>query len=108
MFPANAHIIRTASDSDGHGLRRLAELDSQRPLGGHILIGEIGGRPAAALSLNDGRVVADPFQHTAQLTQSLRLRAAALQAAAKTPSVRDRILSGVRVSGRWRPVAKGA
>ncbi|HEX6459423.1 MAG TPA: hypothetical protein VF032_10950 [Thermoleophilaceae bacterium] len=108
MFPANAHTIRPAIAGDSYGLRRLAELDSQRPLGGHILIGEIDARPAAAISLNDGRVVADPFQHTAQLTQLLRMRAAALQAVAKTPALRERILAGVRPSGRWRPVAKAA
>src|SRR5690242_8539416 len=108
MFPANAHTIRPATEDDVRSLHQLAQLDSQRPLGGHILIGEIDGAPAAAISLNDGRVVADPFKHTTQLTQSLRLRAAAIQAVVKIPSLRDRVLGGVRVTGRWRPVAKAA
>jgi hypothetical protein len=108
MFPANAHTIRPATKEDLRSLHELAQLDSQRPLGGRILIGEIDGRPAAAISLNDGRVVADPFQRTVQLTQSLRLRAASIQAVSETPSLRDRIRNGVRVTGQWRPVAKAA
>ena len=108
MFPANAHVIRLATEEDVRALWQLAQLDSQRPLGGNILIGEIDGTPAAAVSLTDGRLVSDPFQPTGQLTQSLRMRASALHAAAKTPSLRDRMRAGVRVSGQWRPAAKAA
>jgi hypothetical protein len=32
-------------------------------------------RPIVALSLSDGRVIADPFLHTAELTELLRVRA---------------------------------
>ena len=108
MYPANAHVIRRATDDDASTLVRLAQLDSQRPLGGNVLIGEIDGSAAAAISLNDNRLIADPFQRTAQLTQLLRMRATSLHAVAETPSLRDRMLGGVRVTGRWRPVAKAA
>ena len=108
MFPANAHVIRLATEEDVRALWQLAQLDSQRPLGGSILIGEIDGTPAAAVSLTDGRTVSDPSQPTGQLTQSLRLRASALHAVAKTPSLRDRLRAGVRVSGQWRPAVKAA
>jgi hypothetical protein len=108
MYPANAHVIRRATEDDASTLVRIAQLDSQRPLGGNVLIGEIEGSAAAAISLNDHRVVADPFQRTAQLTQLLRMRAASLDAIAETPSLRDRMRNGVRITGRWRPVAKAA
>src|SRR5436305_7829555 len=101
MFSANAHVIRLATEEDVRALWQLAQLDSQRPLRGRILIGEIDGTPAAAVSLSDGRMVSDPFQLTGQVTQSLRMRAAALHAVAKTPSLRDRMVAGVRVSGKW-------
>ena len=52
MFAANAYVIRHATGAD-----KLAELDSQRPLTGPALVGEIDGRPAAAISLTDGRVI---------------------------------------------------
>jgi hypothetical protein len=108
MFPANAYVIRTATEEDVRALSQLAQLDSQRPLGGNVLIGEIDGDRAAAISLNDNRVISDPFQHTVQLAQMLRMRAASLTAAAETPSLRERMRNGVRVTGRWRPAAQAA
>lgn len=74
MYSANAFSIRPATHEDAYSLRKLAELDSQSPVSEPALIGEIDGRPAAALSLADGRVTADPFQHTAQLTALLTMR----------------------------------
>jgi hypothetical protein len=105
MFPANAYTIRQATADDAYALNRLAELDSQRPLGDHVLIGEIDGRAAAAISLIDSRVVANPFEATAQLSALLRIRARATGAYARTPSLRERMLAGVRVTGAWRPAA---
>jgi hypothetical protein len=98
MFAANTYVIRHVI-----GAERLAELDSQRPLTGPALVGEIEGRPAAAISLDDGRVVADPFQHTSQLVAQLRMRARGLREHARTPALRDRLRNGVRVR-RVQPV----
>ena len=103
MFPANAYVIRRATEDDAYALSRLAELDGQRPLGGQVLIGEIDGRAAAAISLIDYRVVADPFEATATLGAMLRMRAQAIHAYHRTPSLRQRMLAGVRVTGVWRP-----
>jgi hypothetical protein len=99
MFAANSYVIRHHAGAD-----RLAELDSQRPLTGPALVGEIDGRPAAAISLHDGRVVADPFQHTAQLVSLLRMRARAIHSAEREPSVRRRLRAGIRVA-RMAPAA---
>lgn len=95
MFAANAYCIRHVT-----GERKLAYLDSQRPLTGPALLGEIDGRPAAAISLEDGRVVADPFQHTAHLVAQLRMRARGVTAAESTPSLRTRLRHGVHVRAR--------
>jgi hypothetical protein len=105
MYSATAYVIRRATDEDAYALRQLAALDGQRPLGGQVLIGEIAGRPAAAISLSDDRVVADPFELTSQLTALLRMRAQAVHAYVRTPTLRERMLAGVRVTGIWRPVA---
>lgn len=107
MYPANVYVIRAATDQDVRALQQIAELDSQRPLGGKILIGEIDGTPAAAISLSDGRAISDPFQATELLRQCLRMRADALHAVAKTPTLRERILAGLRV-GQRRPLANAA
>jgi hypothetical protein len=88
MYSAHAYRIRRSHDGDKEILRRLAELDSQRPVQGPSLIGYIDGRPAAAVSLTDGRVIADPFENTAHLTEILRMRFEAAQAYSRTPSLR--------------------
>ena len=96
MYPANAYVIRQSSEADAPALRRLAELDSQKPFAGPALIAEGGGVAIAAISLLDERVVADPFEHTAVVTQLLRMRLGALRAYGATPSVADRIRDAMR------------
>jgi hypothetical protein len=96
MYPANAYVIRRATDDDEVELRRLAELDGQRPLTGPSLVGEIDGRPAAAVSAIDGRVVADPFQHTAVLRQVLRIRLSSMRSYARTPSLAERVRASLQ------------
>lgn len=91
MPVANAYVIRLAGDHDDDELDRIAEVDSAEPLEHPILIGEIDGRPAAALDLDSGRVIADPFVPTAALIVHLRMRAAAFDAYAVEPSVADRL-----------------
>ena len=73
-------VLRAARPNDESDLRRLAALDSARPLRGTALVAEVDGRPVAALDLNDGRVVADPFERTADVVELLRVRAARLAA----------------------------
>jgi hypothetical protein len=91
VFATHPDVIRPATHADSAELHRLAALDSQRPLAGRILVALIDGRPAAALSLTDGRAVADPFRPTAQLLVRLRLRAQAVKAYEATPSLADRM-----------------
>lgn len=103
MLPANAYVIRQATVDDEGVLRRLVELDSQPPLVGPVLIGEIGGTPAAAVSLADGSVAADPFRPTATLRQVLRVRVRSLKAFEEQPSLSERmkaIMSGWEVRAR--------
>ena len=95
MYSANAYVIRQATIDDQRTLERLAALDSQRPLSGRALIGEIDGTPAAAISLADGRVVADPFKSTAQLLPVLMMRRRSLLAFAQRPTVRERVKAGM-------------
>jgi len=97
MFGGNTYLIRLATKEDEPALRELAQLDSQKPITGRALIGKIDGRAAAALSLSDGRIVADPFQATSHLAVQLRLRAGAVQAYEHTPSLADRMRAAVRV-----------
>jgi hypothetical protein len=91
MYAADAFNIRRSTEADEPALHRLAELDSQRPLSGPTLVADIGGTPAAAISLTDGRVIADPFQPTSAARQVLRMRFGALQAYSRNSSLPDRL-----------------
>jgi hypothetical protein len=96
MYPANSYVIRQATDADAPTLRHLAELDSQKPFAGPALLAENGGVAVAAISLFDERVIADPFERTAVVTQLLRMRLRALRAYSSTPSLADRLRAAFR------------
>ena len=59
--------IRPAYADDDNALVRLATLDSAPVPGGPLLLAEVDGELRAALSTNDGSVVADPFFPTVDL-----------------------------------------
>jgi hypothetical protein len=108
MYAANSYVLRLANEADAPDLTRLAALDSQAPLTGSILIGELHGEPAAALSLADGRSIADPFRPTAHLVATMRVRAHGLHAVEHMPSLRDRLLAGLPTSYRAHLAGSGA
>jgi hypothetical protein len=71
--------LRPADPGDDDAdLARLAELDSAPPLRAPVLLALVDGEPVAALSLADGRAVADPFRTTAGVLALLRAQAAAI------------------------------
>lgn len=71
----NDLVLRADRPADEPALLRLAALDSALPLRGRKLVAEVEGRPVAALDLEDGRVIADPFRRTADIVSVLRFRA---------------------------------
>lgn len=89
---AAAVTVRAAGPGDAGAVQRLAALDDRPLPDGQLLIGEVGARPLAALSLADNTVVADPFMPTREVVALLRLRARQLQ---------GRRLGARRIS-RWR------
>lgn len=72
--------IRFAREADREDMRRLALLDSAPARDGDALVAEVGGRIRAALPLDGGRAVADPFEPSAELVTLLELRARQLEA----------------------------
>ncbi|MDE3134768.1 MAG: hypothetical protein KGL15_11940 [Acidobacteriota bacterium] len=77
-------VIRLAVAADDAKLRRLAHLDSARPLSGQALLAEQSGSLVAALSLDDGAAIADPFVASADAVTMLCVRAAQLRESAAT------------------------
>jgi hypothetical protein len=66
--------------SDAVALDRLAQLDSAQSLPlGQTLVVEAGEEIRAALSMVDGRVIADPFHRTAELVGMLVERSRQLE-----------------------------
>ena len=74
--PTPALTLRVATPSDLPAVVRLAALDCARPPRVPVLIAEVGSEILAAVSMADGRAVADPFQRTAEIVAIARLRAA--------------------------------
>jgi hypothetical protein len=68
-------LVRPARSVDADDLVALAALDSAAPLTGDVLLAVSGGEVAAAMSLDTGAVVADPFVPTAHLVELLRTAA---------------------------------
>lgn len=84
--------LRYGFPDDAQAIARLAALDSVDPPRLPILLAEVAGELRAALSLADGRVIADPFYPTRTLVDLLGARAEQLQRA-------DRPRRGIRA--RW-------
>jgi hypothetical protein len=91
MFATNTYDIHIATDEDTERLRHLAERSAQRPLTGRILVAQRDGSAIAALSLEDGRAVADPSRLSGHVVANLRMRADALRAHEAEPSLPERL-----------------
>ena len=72
---ASSLVLRPATTADTAALERLAALDSARPLAGEVMLADVDGGVRAALSLDTGRSVADPFYPSLQLVPLLHAAA---------------------------------
>lgn len=82
------------SDPD-EAIERLAQLDSAKRPSGRVLVAAVGGEPAAAVPLNGGPAIADPFRRTAEVVSLLELRVAQLNGQAR-PTRRARFVRRLR------------
>jgi hypothetical protein len=94
--------IRPAAPPDLPAIARLAELDSARVPRGSVLVAELRGNVVAAISLESGALVADPFAATADAVKVLRAKAAAT-AVAGGPELRRR---GTSLVARVREIRR--
>jgi hypothetical protein len=97
--------IRPAYADDELALRRLAAVDSADAVPpAPLLLAELDGELAAALSLADGSAIADPFVRTAEVLELMRMRAQA-EAATRPRRARWRRFLGFRAPSRPRAQA---
>src|SRR3954451_19987621 len=83
-------VIRHARPDEADALATLAQLDSSRAPGGDVLVADVGGELWAAVSIDDGHAVADPFRPSGELTFRLSERARELHGAGRRPTRRPR------------------
>lgn len=74
------YVLRHARPGEARAARTLAALDSALPLRGEVLLAFSGLRAVAAISMLDGRVVADPFVPTLEAVELLREHADGVRA----------------------------
>ena len=70
-----ALTIRRATATDAFALKRLAAIDSAAPPTGDVLLAEMGNELWAAVSVESGSAIADPFRPSGDLVELLRFRA---------------------------------
>jgi len=68
--------IRQARGEDADAVARLAERDSADVPPGGLLVAAVGGELRAAISIDGGETIADPFHPTAELVRLLTARSA--------------------------------
>ena len=74
-----AITIRRATQDDATALRRLAQLDAALLPEGDLLVAEVEGEIRAALRIDDGAYVSDPFFPSRDLVGMLHTRAKAIR-----------------------------
>jgi hypothetical protein len=95
--PAKMLSIRMAVSADAEPLGRLAQLDSAPPPAAvPMLVAEIGGELRAALPLDGGPAIADPFRRTAELVAILAERRRQLAPPPRRAARRWRLLRAPR------------
>jgi hypothetical protein len=78
--------LRDATSADAAELHRLALLDSQpSPPPGRLIVAVDDGTLVAAVAVESGDAIADPFRATAPIVALLRLRARAVRASSPRP-----------------------
>jgi hypothetical protein len=73
--------IRPLGEDDVDAVERLAELDERPVPAGPLLLAEIEGTVEAAVALEGGEAIANPFVSSAEIVSLLELRADQLRAA---------------------------
>jgi hypothetical protein len=76
-------VIRPSHPGDEAPLRRIAGRDTAPLPSGRLLVALVGDEIRAAISIDDGETVADPFHPTAGLVHMLTARAEQLRRGAR-------------------------
>jgi hypothetical protein len=78
--PGPEVTVRFARDTDAIALDRLAQLSERQIPNGTLLVGSVRGEITAAVAIEGGSAIADPFRPTAAVVAELRGHARRLRA----------------------------
>ena len=78
--------VRLGRPDDEQAIRRLAALDSKQAPSGRVLVAEADAEIIAALPVDGGDAVADPFRWTSDVIALMEMRAAQLADADLVPA----------------------
>jgi len=111
MFNSETQINTTVTirrvdltEADRARLATLAELDTRDTLEGPVLGAEVEGRLIAAIAVEGGRILADPFRPTSEAQAMLKLRASQV----RTQPARRRQRGSRLIGRRARPALGGS
>jgi hypothetical protein len=84
LTPVDTRVtFRHAGAADAAAIAELAQLDSSRAPRGDVIVADAGGELWAAVSLEDGHAVANPFRPSGELTWRLVERAREINRASR-------------------------
>ena len=78
--------VRVARAEDEAEIRRIASLDGKKAPAGRVLVAEADREVIAALAVNGGHAVADPFRWTSDVVALMEMRAEQLAATDLVPT----------------------
>src|SRR3954452_1173039 len=96
MSTPRSFTVRPATAADEDPLRRLAALDSRPAIKGPVLVAEMQGAIVAAISVDSGRTIADPFIYTSELSAALRETRTRHLRRGTMPTLSERIVASLR------------
>jgi hypothetical protein len=76
-------VVRYARPDEADALAALAQLDSSRAPRGDVIVADVQGELWAAVSVDDGHAIANPFRPSGELTFRLSERAREIHAAGR-------------------------
>ena len=78
--------VRLARAEDEQAIRRIAALDGKKAPEGRVLVAEADAEVIAALAIESGRAVADPFRWTSDVVALMQMRAEQIAATDLVPT----------------------
>lgn len=91
MTAPNTITIRRSTKADAGAIERVAQREGVRAPDGDLLVGDVDGEVWAAIGLDGGALIADPFRPSGEIADLLRVRLARLKGRGRGRGLRSRL-----------------